>query len=217
MVPQSRESTSSRRFINRDRDGDYNRERYYHQLQDQQRNFDQQLVEQQRIFQEYRQQSELRVKEATDVAKDLRTTVDNLRAQVFAIGSSRAPRNDGDFYNQKFNALNTVIDQGVLRLVRQGKQVLDESAPKEILESIALLGSYGPNSARFLSESAYNISALYTQGPMRLALIRHVVALFLTHTIFEPYAVGISKESSDLLNCIELELFEKGSLQSNVC
>ena len=157
-VPQLREpSPSSSRQSNPE--PEYYRDRYY-QLKDHQKYLDQQLLEQQRIYHEYRQQSDLRVKEATETAQNLRTTVDKLRAQVFAIGSSRAPRNDGDFYNRKFNTLNTALDQGVLKLAREGKQDLSDSALKEITESIALLGDSGPTSARFLNDSAYNIRAL---------------------------------------------------------
>jgi hypothetical protein len=192
------------------RDSDHHQDRYYKQ-KDHVRGLKHELDHQRRIFEEYQQQSDVRFKQAAETEQNLRTTIDDLRAQIFAIGSSRGPRQDGNYYTQGFDALNTVIEQGVLKLVRQGKQILSDSAPNEILASISALGKHGKKTARFLTESAYTIPALYTQGEMRLSLLRHVVALFLTHVVLEPYAMGISKECSDVLKCVELELLNKGT------
>ena len=189
------------------REPEYHQERHYHQNN----HIGHELNRQQRAFEEYRQQSDLRIRQAVEREQDLQAMIDNLRAQVFAIGSSRAPRHEQNYYIQGFNALNSAIEQGVLKLGRHGKQVLSDSAPNEILAAISLLGKHGAKSAQFLAKSAYTIPAFYAQGSMRLALIRHIVALFITYTILEPYAMGVSKECSDMLKCIEAEFLKRGA------
>jgi len=163
-------------------------------------------------LQGYRQESEERIKHLKDVAQKLKAENETFRAQIFSIGSGRGPLQEESFYIRRFDSLNTTIDQGVLKLVRQTKHALGEPLPvDEILESISGLGDHGKNSSRFLGESTYSLQALYSQGPSRIALIGHVVAMLLVHRVFEPYGIGMSDEFSRGLRSLEFDLAKNGN------
>jgi hypothetical protein len=163
-------------------------------------------------FHDYQQRSEQRIQILNDVAEKLKLENEAFRAQIFTMGSGRGPLKEENYYIQVFNSLNSVIDQGVLRLVRQAKHLLSDTAPNEILALISDLGDHGKQSATFLATSSkYSVPALYSQVPLRLALIRHVVALFLVHRVFEPYGFGLSQEFSEGLNYVEKDLLSNGS------
>jgi hypothetical protein len=162
-------------------------------------------------FQDYRQQCEQQIRGLNDVAEKLKLENEAFRAQIFTMGSGRGPLKEENYYIQAFNSLNSVIDQGVLKLVRQAKHLLADTAPNEILALIAELGDPGKQSAAFLGQTRYSVPALYSQVPLRLALIRHVVALFLVHRVFEPYGFGLSQEFSEGLKYVEKDLLLNGS------
>jgi len=172
-------------------------------------------VEYQKQFQEYRQESEERIRKLNDVAQKLKAENEAFRAQIFGIGSRRGPLQEESYYIRHFNSLNTTIDQGVLKLVRQTKHALTEPLPvEEILKSISDLGDHGKKSAKFLGESEYSLQALYSQGPTRIALIGHVVAMLLVHRVFEPYGVGMSEEFSKGMRCLETDLTINGGFRN---
>jgi len=46
-------------------------------------------------------------------------------------------------------------------------------------------------------------------------LIRHVVALFLCHRVFEPFAIGVSHELSNTLRLVETDVLNRGNAHAN--
>jgi len=160
-------------------------------------------------FHEYRQQTENRIQRVDRIAEKVRSENEAFRAQIVTMGTGRGPLQDENYYIHAFNSLNSTISQGVLKLVRQAKQLPAETAPDDILLAIKGLGDKGEKSAKVFSN--YSLPALYGQVPLRLALTRHVVALFLVHRVFEPYGFGISDEFSDGLKCVEEILMLDGT------
>jgi hypothetical protein len=161
-------------------------------------------------FYEYQQQTEQRIQRVDGIAEKVRSENEAFRAQIVTMGTGRGPLQDENYYIHAFNILNSTISQGVLKLVRQAKQLSTETAPDDILLAIKGLGDKGEKSATFFSD--YSLAALYSQVPLKLALTRHVVALFLVHHVFEPYGFGVSEEFSDGLKCVEETLMLDGTV-----
>lgn len=144
------------------------------------------------------------------IVQGLKTDNEAFRAQIFSMGSGRGPLREENHYIHNFESLKTAIDQGVLKLSRANSAAT--TPPPEILATISKLGEHGERSAAYFSKSKYHtLPALYSQSQWRLAVIRHVVALFLIDRVFEPYVFGVSQEFSKGLKCIENDVLERGS------
>jgi len=146
------------------------------------------------------------------IYQKLKAENEAFRAQIFSIGTGRAPIHDESFYIQKFESLRGTIEQGALKLCRaQAKgEKLSLEAEKATLKTLVELGPYGELAVKTFTETKYAMPLLYNQLTWRIALIRHIVALFLLDRVFSPFAFGISDELSDGLKRIQDDVVERG-------
>jgi hypothetical protein len=153
--------------------------------------------------------------------KDLeasRSQNDAFRRQIFEMRSGRGPTREEQDYVREFEELKTAIDQGVLKLLRsQGSTPAPGVSEQEILRILSTLGPYGVASSKYFGKTrSFRIPSFFDQRQMRLAFIRHTVALFLFDRILNPYAAGVSRELSDALTYIESDLVSKGFLSLRI-
>ena len=148
-----------------------------------------------------------------EVYKQLKAENEAFRAQIFSIGTGRAPIHEESYYVQKFESLKGLIEQGSLRLCRaQAKgEKLSIEAEKATLQALVETGAYGEQAVKIFGETKYTLPFLYNLTTWRIALIRHIVAIFLLDRVFSPFAFGISEEFSNGLKCVQADIVERGT------
>jgi hypothetical protein len=169
------------------------------------------------LQQELAQEKQLRATREKDLEAS-RAQNDAFRRQIFEMRSGRGPTREEQDYVREFEELKTAIDQGVLKLLRsQGSTPAPTISEDEILRTLSTLGPYGVASSKYFGKTrSFRIPSFFDQRQMRLAFIRHTVALFLFDRILNPYAAGVSRELSDALTYIESDLVSKGFLSLRI-
>ena len=119
------------------------------------------------------------------------------------------PLRGDDHYIKLFDDLKNDIDSWVASLSKKNASAtLRPGVPKTILVKLGALGEHGHYTAEFLRPL---LLQLHGGRKTRIPLIRHVLALFLFDQIFEPFAFGLTRDSSKNMKDIEDRLFKQGS------
>lgn len=143
----------------------------------------------------------------------LRKDNGQLRTYIVDMEKGRGPLHDEEYYIQRFEELRGGIESWIAKHAKaNSRQALSEQAQVEVLGILAKLGPYGAISSRFLNAESHDIQSLYGNRRSCIALIRHVVALFLFTEVFEQFAFGLPSSFSDELKWMKLDIFTRGIL-----
>jgi hypothetical protein len=137
--------------------------------------------------------------------------VKELRSQIYSMVTGRGPEYDDEHYAGKFDKLKCLIETEMLKLSRAHNGLfLSDEIPMRLFEKLARLGEIGDSCCTVLASRPYSIQLLYTQGILRHALLRHVVALYLFQFVFRPFAFGLPDPVSGAFKFVNGDVLVKG-------
>jgi uncharacterized coiled-coil DUF342 family protein len=147
----------------------------------------------------------------------LRKDNGQLRTYIVEMESGRGPIHDEDHYVLDFEEIKGDIRMWIAKHSKaNARQELMPEAETEILDALAKLGIHGQVSSEFFKFKQHTIRSLYSNGRARIALIRHVVALFLFHHIFQPHTFGLPQNVSDILQWVGRQILNRGTHSSRL-
>jgi hypothetical protein len=151
---------------------------------------------------------QIKLKEDEDLNgkyRELEALNREFRSQIYAKGMSQNPKYTDDYYTTKLGELRISIENRLVGLVEDhSDRGLSGTRTADIFYRIEKMGPHGQQTCRSLkADPKFSLAALYHDDRLRGLFVRHVVALFLLHRIFEPFAFGIYPKISDLLQSIE--------------
>lgn len=136
-----------------------------------------------------------------------------LRQLISRTSKVQEPLRGEDYYIQCFEDLKNDIESWVVTYSKKNANAtLTPPVPNLVLGKINTLGDHGQHIAEYLRLQIPHLKLLqvYNSKKTRIPLIRHVIALFLFDQIFEPFAFGLTRDSSDRIKDIEDRLFKQG-------
>jgi hypothetical protein len=86
--------------------------------------------------------------------------------------------------------------------------ILADDVKDQVVSKIASLGTHGRASAAVLGRS---LSEFYKTGESRIALIRHIVSLYLFHKVLDTFAFGFQSPMSEVFNRLEKRVYSQGT------
>ena len=152
-----------------------------------------------------------RIKSAYDpLAKrclDLDKDNDLLRSQIATMGSAQEPVHEEDFYILNFNQINHDIDSWTAKETRNKPTPFTDETVETFITGIKVIGMLTPLSIETLK---VELRHFHEDRRLRIALIRHVIAVVLFNTVLDRFAFGLNRESSDYFKFIESQLYRQG-------
>ena len=137
----------------------------------------------------------------------------DLRSLIGRMSKVQEPLRGEDHYIKLFDDLKNDIDSWVAGHSKKNANAsLRPQVPSTILVKLGALGEHGQHTTEFLRLP--HLLQLYSGKKTRIPLIRHVVALYLFDQIFEPFAFGLTRDSSKNMIDIEDQLFKQGAFFS---
>ena len=175
------------------------------QLQEQNRRLSQQLA----VTKTHLRESNTQRRTLLTKNRELETLRQELHSQMFTKGMNKNPQQVDDYYVKGFDRLRYSIEDRIGGLAfDNAEQALTETGAAQLLKYLRQLGPHGENSCEAFRSL---LSHLYEDDEFRILLVRHVVALFLLHRIFEPFVFGIQPKISNLLCRIKDDLKYNGN------
>jgi chromosome segregation ATPase len=152
-------------------------------------------------------------KELQNVRKELQAAKDTdteLRSQIVAATGNMNDilRAEGHYVNQ-MQQISGSIEDWVAKHVKSNKRMekeggflpaLSKDLEDKIISKIGLLGIHGRKSAVRLK---LTFSDYFKEGILRIALVRHIIALYLFHEVLDSFAFGLRRIESELLMKLE--------------
>lgn len=136
---------------------------------------------------------------------------EELRAYIATMRSAQGPIHDDGYYVQGVERLNYQIQSWVVKITKSISDTrLSYNTPDKIIKALENLGENGEETVEILKSGRTSLQRLYEQPRTRIALIRHVIALFFYDRIFYPFAFGLEEEQSDQLWDIQDGIFSQG-------
>ena len=152
------------------------------------------------------------LKNTCNVYEKVKAENEAFREQIFAISTGRGPLHEESYYIQKPESVKNLIQQGALKLCRvQGNETLSSDREKAVLKALGRMGEYGGPAFAMFNETEYTLPLLYENKTWRIALIRHIIAVFLMERVFSPFVFGVGRELSDGLKYIQNDIIEHGT------
>jgi hypothetical protein len=149
------------------------------------------------------------VEPATDNNTRLRTQI------VAGTGNMNDILRAEDHYVNQMQQISSSIEDWVAKHVKSSKKMekergyhlpaLEDNVVFQIVSKIKLLGDHGRKSAARLNET---FSEYFKEGISRIALIRHIIALYLFHEVLDRFAFGLEPSESNLLMKLEDFIWE---------
>lgn len=131
---------------------------------------------------------------------------DDLRNQIASMSSAQQPVHDEDYYILQFDEVKNDVERWAVTQSRDNTpKTFSDGNWKAVIDQVASLGKFGKSASQNMTAHLF---AFYKDRRTRIALIRHVIGLFLFHEIFDKFALGM--KSSDFFKWIEIELFTQG-------
>jgi hypothetical protein len=136
---------------------------------------------------------------------------EELRAYIATMRSAQGPIHDDGYYVQGIERLNYQIQSWVVKMTKSvsNTQISYYNA-ESILKGLEELGDNGEETLDMLRSGNTSLQKLYSQPRTRIALVRHVIALFFFDRIFDPFAFGLDEDKSELLWDIQDGIFSQG-------
>jgi hypothetical protein len=120
-----------------------------------------------------------------------------------------------DHYVNQMQQISSSIEDWVAKHVKSSKKMekergyhlpaLEDNVVVQIISKIKLLGDHGRKSAARLIET---FSDRFKEGISRIALVRHIIALYLFHEVLSRFAFGLELSESNLLMKLEDFIWE---------
>lgn len=137
---------------------------------------------------------------------------EQLRAYIATMRNAQGPILDEGYYSRGFDGLRREIDSWVAKQYKKNaNQSLSDDAPSVIVRIVSLFGDHGLACSHFLQSEEYSIQMLYNERRTRIPLIRHVIAIILFDQVFDRFAFGLTRDSSDYTQSIEDSILQQSS------
>jgi hypothetical protein len=122
-----------------------------------------------------------------------------LRSRIVSMRAPPGQVNDDGYYVQKLNWLNETTQVWAAGAYK-GRCNHDLGASAEA-ELERILGCFKSGKAllHLMRESRYTIREIHQNPSQRIALVRHLFALFLSTHVFRPFCMGISEECNAVM------------------
>lgn len=133
-----------------------------------------------------------------------------LRDDITRMGNDLNPPQNDDHYIREFENIRREIEEWVVRRADSVPDSLPKAA-KNLLPLIAVSGDNCKVATAVLSNKD-TLRVFYKNVGIRYQLIRHIVAVVLFDTVFEPFAFGAPSDLSNWLKRISNEVMGNGSI-----
>jgi hypothetical protein len=125
-----------------------------------------------------------------------------LRSVIANSKSALAAVHEESHYVEHLDGLNHFIQSSVAKAFKSNSnQNLSEEAGNKVLDILSKINPYGGTTVKTLSHAT--IWTLHKTGRKRIVVVRHIIALFLWSSVFDPFAFGLEKSVSDNLRLVE--------------
>jgi regulator of replication initiation timing len=125
----------------------------------------------------------------------LRSVIANSKATLSAV-------HEESHYVGHLDGLNHLIQSSVAKAFKSNSnQNLSEEAGNKVLDILSEIDPHGRKTVETLSHTT--IWTLHKTGRKRIGVVRHIIALFLWSSVFNPFAFGLEKSVSDNLRIVE--------------
>ena len=139
--------------------------------------------------------------------QDLDKDNDLLRSQIATMGTAQEPVHEENFYILKFNQINQDIDSWTAKETRNKPAPLTAETLETLISEVALLGELTPLSVETLKVELLHF---HEDRRLRIALIRHIIAVVLFNNVLDRFAFGLNRQSSNYFKFIESQLYSQG-------
>jgi hypothetical protein len=135
-----------------------------------------------------------------------------LRAYIANMKIAQAQTKADSYYVDRLQNLNRLIQSSVAGIfVDSDRQRTLKKEGSEVLEILSKLTPYGKFTAELLKTEGFDtIWTLHQDASKRVALARHIVALFLKEQIFFPFIFGVPSGLSNMMRNIEEDVVAIG-------
>lgn len=132
-----------------------------------------------------------------------------LRAQIAELSNAQDPIHEEEFYTREFDQIGMEISSWAAKETsNMSKEPLSPSSKDLIISRIKLCGIHGSVSAtKSLDPSSSNWNSNRRD---RIALIRHILAIFLFDNVFDRFSFGLERDTSEYFQIVETNLWNKG-------
>lgn len=130
---------------------------------------------------------------------------EQLRSYIFRMENDWNPVHDEEYYIQRFREIKTDIEMWVASYAGKGLGKLSDTSEARLLQILTRFG------VEFLNANL-ETRILYKEPRLRIPFIRHIIAAFLFHQVFRPFAFGLPPEISHALEYIQADIISHGSL-----
>lgn len=139
------------------------------------------------------------MKDLLDRYDKLEADNSSLRARIVSSSKPPGQTNDDGFYIQKLNWLNEFTQQWVASSFKGLRgHYLDRDKEIEI-ESILNGYEAGQALLQQMKRSRVTLQTIYRVPDRRIALVRQLIALYLTWYVFRPFCAGIPEDMNEIL------------------
>jgi len=138
-----------------------------------------------------------------------------LREQITTMTSTQEPIREEYWFILQFDHIGMEIESWV---AKQTAATPAERIPKadreQLVRQISSWGEIGRNSAEFIQGQ---LKDPYRNRRKKIALIRHIIAIFLFDHVFDRFAFGMSAERSAYFKALETHIYHNGSFLRQTC
>jgi predicted RNase H-like nuclease (RuvC/YqgF family) len=141
---------------------------------------------------------------------------ERLRRVLAKMSKARQPLRNEEYYQRQFDFLNNEIEMWAVAQSKKSKPDEFTTDSKDYIISVLkdVGHSCGAESAEYLRT---RMLKLYKKRPIRIALIRHILGLYIFDKVLRKYAFGFDDVRSTYLNGLEDQFLQQGSLRGNEC
>lgn len=139
--------------------------------------------------------------------QDLDKDNDLLRSQIATMGTAQEPVHEENFYILNFTQINHDIDSWAAKETRNKPAPFTDEIVEILITGIKLIGMLTPHSIETLK---FELLHFHEDRRLRIALIRHVIAVVLFCNVLDRFAFGLNRESSEYFKFIESQLYQQG-------
>lgn len=136
----------------------------------------------------------------------------SLRAHIVNTRSSQDPINDDAYYTQRLTRLNEIIKSWVPTFFKS-KQLdrdLTDDEEERLLQFLGR-GRQRDQELQFFSSKG-SIRTIFQAPRRRMALVRHILSIFLCDDIFGPFCFGLSPETDLMMKHVLKSTMENGNI-----
>lgn len=141
--------------------------------------------------------------------QDLDKDNDILRSRIATMCTAEEPVHEENFYALKFIQINHDIESWTAKETREKPAPLTAENLETVISGVNVLGSLTPSSIETLKVELLHF---HEDRRLRIALIRHIIAVLLFDGILDRYAYGLNRQSSNYFKFIESHICNRGTV-----